>query len=71
MGVEIVHHQSHLDGVWIAFVEHAFDEVRPIRSRPTLSDLDMPPSTEWLDLDENFRHPVTDIFVNEPCSLTL
>ena len=36
MGVQVVHDQTYLDSVWVAFVEHTFDPPRPVFSRSML-----------------------------------
>jgi len=41
VSVQIVHDKTHLVGIRIAFIEHAFDPPRPVRSGPVLGHIDV------------------------------
>ena len=63
MGIQIVHNQSYLDRIRIAFIEHLLDLQRPIFSGAMFRDGNMSFAAEWLDFHKYFRHAVSDVFI--------
>jgi hypothetical protein len=63
VGVEIVHDQADFCGARIAFVEHAFDEGRPIFAGSVFCDVNVTASGQRFDFQKYFRDPVANILV--------
>ena len=63
VSVQVVHHQTYSDGVWIAFVEHTFDPPRPVFHRSMLGGCHMAFSSQWLHFEKNLGNAVADVFM--------
>ena len=70
MGVEIVHHETHLDRGGVAFVEHGLDKLGPVLAGAALGHLDVAATGQRLNLDKERGHPVAHIFVVEDLAVT-
>ncbi len=70
MCIQIVHHQSHLNGIGIALIKHLLDLMRPILPGAALSNRDMTPAGQRFDFHENFGDAVSDVFVIHPLRLS-
>src|SRR4030066_1791710 len=67
MGVQVVHDQTYLDSVWVAFVEHAFDPPRPVFSRSMLGGRDMAFAGQRFHFKKDLGNSVADVFMVHSC----
>jgi len=69
VGVEVVHHQSHLCRLRIALLQHGLDEPRPILAGASFGDLNVAASGQRFDLHKERGDPEAHIFVIDDASV--
>ena len=63
MGVEIVHHHANTLCIGKVDIYQVFHGIGPIIASPTVSDVDMPPGSQWFKEHEQVTGSVALVFV--------
>jgi len=69
VSIQIVHNQSHLNGLGVALLKHLFDLLRPIFPGTAFSNRHMTLAGQGLNFHEDFGHTVSGVFVVHPLRL--
>ena len=64
--VQVIHDQAYEDGVWVAFVEHAFDPPRPVFSRSMFGGCHMAFAGQWFYFEKDLGNAIADVFIVHP-----